>query len=157
MKGLVEALMEVAAEDGTTSASTGGGEGADSGLSVPTASSDVSERLQPLRLLHVGDTHSLMLNAGCTASDRTIEESGHEPNGYFWHGLTLWLMRCGALEASLAERFDFDPEGDTFVAYGTDRAALETLGLEIARLANDKAAMAELITAADVAGHDFDD
>jgi len=121
------------------------------------ASSSMSERLQPLRLLQNGEMYSLVLDAGCTASDRTIEESGHEPNGYFWLGVALWLMRCGALEASLSERLDFDPEGDTFVAHGTDRAALETLGLEIARLANDEAAMSELITAADAAGHDFDD
>ncbi|GLZ06599.1 hypothetical protein Acsp03_40650 [Actinomadura sp. NBRC 104412] len=98
---------------------------------------------------------SLPLAAGTTQVDELVEELGHEPNGYFWEGVARLLVSTEA--PGLDERFSFDPEGDTFCAYGTDRAALEELGALMAAAATDPARMRALITSAEADGFAFDD
>lgn len=110
--------------------------------------------MDPLQLIETTPgNYSLLLNAGDTSVEEVIEAAGHEGNGYFWAGVVAWLV---AADPSLTG-FGMDPEGGMFVAYGTDRSALERLGSRLAELANGPDAMAGLLEAADAAGHDFDD
>ncbi|MGW2092267.1 Imm51 family immunity protein [Promicromonospora sukumoe] len=98
---------------------------------------------------------SLLLHAGTTPVDALVEELGHEPNGYFWEGVARRLV---ATEAPLLEnRFNYDPEGDMFCAYGEDQAALEALGELMAGVAMDSSRMRSLVAAADADGFIFDD
>ncbi|MFD0598119.1 Imm51 family immunity protein [Catellatospora coxensis] len=58
---------------------------------------------------------------------------------------------------ALDGRFDYDPEGGMFCAYGTDRAALEELGARMAAVANDPDRIRALMSLADATGFEFDD
>lgn len=98
---------------------------------------------------------SLLLHAGTTMVDALVEELGHEPNGYFWEGVARRLVATEA--PSLESRFDYDPEGDMFCAYGQDQAALEALSELMDAVAMDGGSMRRLIAAADADGFDFDD
>lgn len=53
---------------------------------------------------------SLLLHAGTTPVDALVEELGHEPNGYFWEGVSRRLVATEA--PSLESRFRYDPEGE---------------------------------------------
>lgn len=98
---------------------------------------------------------SLLLYAGTTPVDALVEELGHEPNGYFWEGVARRLVATE--NPSLENRFSYDPEGDMFCAYGTDRGALEALGELMAGVATDSSRMRSLVAAADADGFEFDD
>ncbi len=98
---------------------------------------------------------SMLLYAGTTPVDALVEELGHEPNGYFWEGVARRLVAAEA--PSLENRFNYDPEGDMFCAYGEDRAALEALGELLDAVAKDSSRMRSLVAAAGADGFDFDD
>ncbi|GAA2230701.1 hypothetical protein GCM10010413_30290 [Promicromonospora sukumoe] len=98
---------------------------------------------------------SLLLHAGTTPVDALVEELGHEPNGYFWEGVARRLVATE--DPSLENRFNYDPEGDMFCAYGEDQAALEALGELMAGVAMDSSRMRSLVAAADADGFIFDD
>lgn len=110
--------------------------------------------MKPLKIIEHEGRYSLLLNAGDTKADDVIFEMEHEPNGYFWEGVALLLLQD---HPELEGRFDFDPEGGMFCAFGSDRPALEELGKLMAAIANDPAAAKALIEKAHAAGHDFDD
>ncbi|BCB78139.1 hypothetical protein GCM10022251_32480 [Phytohabitans flavus] len=112
--------------------------------------------MHPLKLIETTPgKYSLLLNAGSTEVDDVIAELGHEPNGYFWEGIAQLIVQDEA--PALAGRIEYDPEGGMFVAYGTDRAALEDLGERMSALASDEERMRELVTTAEEAGFEFDD
>ncbi len=112
--------------------------------------------MTPLKLIETDPgRYSLLLDAGDTSVDGLIEELGHEPNGYFWEGIAELLVEHEATE--LGGRFDYDPEGGMFCAYGTDRAALEELGALMAAVANDANRTRELMALAEATGFEFDD
>jgi hypothetical protein len=112
--------------------------------------------MQPLKLIETRPGHySLLLDAGTTAVDDLAEELGHEPNGYFWEGVTRWLLATEA--PHLNGRLGLDPEAGMFVAYGEDRPALEDLGTRLSAVATDPARLRDLVTQASAAGFDFDD
>ncbi|MCP2337743.1 Imm51 family immunity protein [Actinomadura rupiterrae] len=112
--------------------------------------------MDPLKLIESKPgSYSLLLYAGSTDVDELVQELGHEPNGYFWEGVAQFLVRTEA--PSLADRFDYDPEGDTFCAYGDDRPALEELALLMSETATTPSRMRSLITAAKAADFEFDD
>ncbi|GIF62055.1 hypothetical protein Ais01nite_00900 [Asanoa ishikariensis] len=108
--------------------------------------------MHPLELIEQpSGGYALILAAGTTPVDSVIEELGHEPNGYFWEGVARRLA------PDLDGRFEYDPEGDTFVALGTDRAALEDLANRMAAVATDADRMRTLVAEAEAAGFEFDD
>jgi hypothetical protein len=110
----------------------------------------------PLRLIETEpDRFSLLLDAGDTPVEEVVAELGHEANGYFWEGVAQLLVRTHAPE--LAGRFDYDPEGGMFCAYGEDREALEKLGSMMSEVATDAVRIRGLITEAEDAGFEFDD
>jgi hypothetical protein len=112
--------------------------------------------MHPLRLIEsTPGKYSLLLDAGTTRADDVIEELGHEPNGYFWEGVAQLLVSAEA--PALAGRFSYDPEGDMFCAYGSDRGALEELATRMAAVATDPDRMRQLVTAAEADGFEFDD
>ena len=112
--------------------------------------------MKPLRLIETRPGYySLLLNAGATASDDTIVTLGHEPNGYFWEGLAQLAVQTGA--PNLEGKFAYDPEADTFCAYGNDRDALTKLGSLVAELANDPGKLKALMAKAEELGFEFDD
>ncbi len=116
----------------------------------------MSESIAPLRLIETEPgSHSLLLDAGSTKVDQTVDELGHEANGYFWEGIAQLLVQLEAPE--LDGRFDYDPEGSMFVAYGEDRAALEKLGVLMAAVADDPARMTNLVQRAKEIDFEFDD
>lgn len=99
--------------------------------------------------------YSLILDAGTTDVDEVIEELGHEPNGYFWAGIAQLLVDTEA--ARLGGRFDLDPEGDMFLAHGSDRPALDELAKLIAAVATDAERVRQLVAVAAQRGFEFDD
>src|SRR4029453_13024864 len=98
---------------------------------------------------------SLLLDAGTTDVDEVIEELGHEPNGYFWEGIAQLLVDVEA--PRLQGRFDYDPEGGTFVAHGSDRPALEELATLMATVATNADTLRRLVALANERGFEFDD
>lgn len=96
-----------------------------------------------------------MLDAGTTDVDEVIEELGHEPNGYFWEGIAQLLVDTEA--PRLAGRFHYDPEGDMFVANGTDRPALDELATLMTAVATDADRLRRLVALAEERGFEFDD
>ncbi|MFD2765897.1 Imm51 family immunity protein [Micromonospora eburnea] len=112
--------------------------------------------MRPLRLVETTPgNYSLLLDAGTTTVDEVIEELGHEPNGYFWEGVAQLLVSTEAPD--LAARFDYDPEGGMFCAYGTDRPALEELAARMAAVATDADRVRQLVATAAANGFEFDD
>jgi Immunity protein 51 len=99
--------------------------------------------------------YSLLLNAGETMADETIESAGHEPNGYFWQGVARFLLEPDP--GNLLGKLDFDSEGGMFCAYGKDRSALEELGKRMAEVANSPERVEDLLRKADEQGFVFDD
>jgi hypothetical protein len=84
-----------------------------------------------------------------------IEELGHEPTGYFWQGIAELLV---ATEAPHLEGcFDYDPEGDMFVAHGSDRPTLDEPAILVTEVATDADRLRRLITLAENRGFEFDD
>jgi Immunity protein 51 len=98
---------------------------------------------------------SLMLAAGTTDVDDVIVELGHEPNGYFWEGIAELLVDTEA--PHLEGRFDYDPEGDAFVAHGSDRPALDELATLMTAVATDADRQRRLVALAKERGFEFDD
>ncbi|MEV6930820.1 Imm51 family immunity protein [Dactylosporangium sp. NPDC051485] len=112
--------------------------------------------MEPLKMLETQPgKHSLLLNAGSTAVDEVVEELGHEANGYFWEGVAQLLVATEAPD--LEGRFNYDPEGGMFVAYGADRPALERLGALMSQVANDADRVRRLVALANERGYEFDD
>ena len=89
--------------------------------------------------------HSLVFDAGDVDGD-VVEHSGHEPNGYFWEGIATLLIDS---HPNLADRFEFDPEGSMFCAFGPDRAALAELGKLMASVMADPDELRRMIDDAD--------
>ncbi|SEK33814.1 Imm51 family immunity protein [Nonomuraea pusilla] len=109
-----------------------------------------------MRLLETASgKFSLLLDAGTTQVDELIEESGHEPNGYFWEGVARFLVSTEA--PSLEARFQYDSEGGMFCAYGTDQEELRHLGELMSAVATDGDRVRALVAAAEAAGFEFDD
>ncbi|MGY0231503.1 Imm51 family immunity protein [Longispora urticae] len=99
--------------------------------------------------------YSLLLNAGTTDVDRLVEELGHEPNGYFWEGVARLLVDAEA--PGLKGRFDYDPEGGMFCAYGPDREALAELSALVGAAASDAEKIRQVIATAAANGIELDD
>ena len=98
---------------------------------------------------------SLMLDAGTTDVDEVIEELGHEPNGYFFEGIAQLLIDTEA--PHLERRLNYDPEGDMFVAHGSDRLALDELAILMTAVASDADRLRRLVALANERGFEFDD
>ncbi|MFC4052956.1 Imm51 family immunity protein [Actinomadura syzygii] len=112
--------------------------------------------MKPLKLFETTPGNfSLLLDAGTTQVDETVQELGHEPNGYFWEGVAQFLVSTEA--KTLDGRFSYDPEAGMFCAYGTDRDALQELGDLMSAIAADADRMRALVAAATAAGFEFDD
>jgi hypothetical protein len=111
--------------------------------------------MTPLTLLETSPgKFSLLLQAGATAVDDTVEELGHEPGGYFWEGVARFLV--STQDPTLEGRFRYDPEAGMFCAYGADRQALERLGGLMSTVAGDTGRMRQLIASARASGFEFD-
>lgn len=112
--------------------------------------------MKPMRVIETAPGRfSLILDAGSTDVDDVVEELGHEPNGYFWEGVAQLLVDTEA--PGLAGRFGYDPEGGTFVAYGSDRSALDELSTLMTAVASDAERMRRLVALAKERGFEFDD
>jgi hypothetical protein len=112
--------------------------------------------MEPMRVIETSPgTFSLMLHAGTTDVDAAIEDLGHEPNGYFWEGVAQLLVETEA--PGLAERFRYDPEGDMFVAYGSDTLALDELAVLMTAVGTDPDRLRQLVALAEKRGFEFDD
>lgn len=88
--------------------------------------------------LMLSDSHMVEL-------EDVFAERGYEGCGYGWNGVAEVLVRLRAPE--LHGRMGFDPEAGMFVAYGTDEAALRSLGTLLREAHSDRALLAELIDA----------
>ena len=78
----------------------------------------------PLRLIEADGSVSLMLTEFDPWAATFVGE-GQEGGGYGWHGVADALVRLKA--PKLKKKFQFDPEGSMFVAFGKDRDALVQL------------------------------
>jgi hypothetical protein len=112
--------------------------------------------VDPLKLIETKPgSYSLLLNAGSTIVDETVEEVGHEPNGYFWEGVAQFLV--GEQAPGLVGRFDYDSEAGMFCAFGSDRTALAELAAVLAPVVNDSGQVRDVVARATTAGFEFDD
>lgn len=112
--------------------------------------------MESIRVAEIGSgEYSLHLEAGTTDVDHVIHELGHEANGYFWEGIVEVLVTTEA--PALEGRFESDPEGGAFYAYGGDRSALEELAVRLRGVAGDEHRLRELVRLAEETGFEFDD
>ena len=93
---------------------------------------------------------SLTFYTGDLPADGAVIAAGHEPNGYFWEGLTQFAW------PDLAGRLDFDSEAGMFAAQGQG-ADLEALRSAIEPLITSREAVGDMIARATAAGFEFDD
>ncbi|MDO4259529.1 MAG: Imm51 family immunity protein [Actinomycetaceae bacterium] len=94
----------------------------------------------------------LAIEAGDPRTTSTVEELGHEPNGYFWDGVVRRLTELG----TISNEVDADPEGGEYIARGA-REDLEALAVVLTPYLDDDSTITEFIQAADADGFDFDD
>jgi len=112
--------------------------------------------VEPLRMVETSQgKFSLLLDAGTTDVDEVIESLGHEPNGYFWEGVAQLLVDTEA--PSLKQRFEYDSEGGMFVAYGSDRPALDELAALVAAVMADAGRLRQIVALAEERNFEFDD
>lgn len=93
---------------------------------------------------------SMTFGCGTLPVDAAITAAGHEPNGYFWEGVTEYVA------PELAAQIVLDCEGDAFYARG-DRALLDRLRGELAPYLVDSEKLTRLIADATATGFRFDD
>ena len=72
-----------------------------------------------------------------------FEEVGQYGNGYGWEAVTRQAMRAHAPE--LDGLFDYDPEAGTFVAFGSNHAALQRLAELLSKAFADRELLLELL------------
>ncbi|GAA2611512.1 hypothetical protein GCM10010399_47970 [Dactylosporangium fulvum] len=99
--------------------------------------------------------HRLYLVAGTTGVDDVIVELGHEPNGVFWEGIAELLIMSEARH--LDGQFRFDSEAGAFLAYSSDRAALDDLAIRLQAVAVSGDRIRQLAELAQSRGFEFDD
>ena len=75
----------------------------------------------------------------------TFAAFGYYGNGPGWEGAAQSAVRAFAPE--IAGRFEYDSEGDAFVAIGGDLAALRRLGMLLRRALLDRDFLAQLLRA----------
>lgn len=97
----------------------------------------------------------LCLVAGTTEVDDVIVELGHEPNGEFWDGIVELLVVTDVPE--YRGRYDPDPEGGAFYAYGEEREVLDGLAERLRAVATDEVRVRQLVRLAGERGFTFYD
>ena len=111
--------------------------------------------MDPINVTEVAPgEHRLYLTAG-TDVDDVIAELGHEPNGVFWEGIVELLIMTEA--PALDRRCSFDSEAGAFLAYSSDRAALDDLAIRLRAVAVDDDRVRQLVELAKSRGFEFDD
>jgi len=75
--------------------------------------------------------------------------------GYFWEGVAQLLVDTEA--PSLKQRFEYDSEGGMFVAYGSDRPALDELAALVAAVMADAGRLRQIVALAEERNFEFDD
>lgn len=83
-------------------------------------------------------------------ADGAVGEAWHEPNGYFWEGVAIFL------DPDLVQKLDLDSEGSMFSAGGS-REDLEQLQMLMEPLLSDPDTVRRLIERAESKGFEFDD
>jgi hypothetical protein len=112
--------------------------------------------MDPINVTEVAPgEHRLYLVAGTTDVDDVISELGHEPNGVFWEGIVELLVMIEA--PALDGRFSTDSEADAFLAYSSDRTALDDLAVRLRAVAVDGKLVRQLVEVAKTRGFEFDD
>jgi len=111
--------------------------------------------IDPLRLMDGEDHATLRLPSGHLPADKEISSLGHDPNGYFWEGVAVFLLQRDVPELTTA--FRFDSEAQEFVASSADRIALLRLAALMAPYARNPDLVRRLIDDAETVGFEFDD
>jgi hypothetical protein len=68
---------------------------------------------------------------------------GYHGNGYGWEGVAQTAVAAHAPE--LEERLEFGPEAGMFVAYGSDQATMERLGVLLHKAFHNREFLNELL------------
>jgi len=103
-----------------------------------------------------GESHAtLSLSSGGLPADKEIVSLGHEPNGYFWEGVAVFLLQRDVPE--LIGSFRFDSDVNEFVVHSVDRVALERLGALMAPYVRNPDLIRLLVNDAEIVGFEFDD
>ncbi len=104
----------------------------------------MSDEFAPLTLIETSPGNFSLLLSEFNPWAETFEEMGYsEAGGYAWHGVADALVRWKA--PKLKKKFDYDPEGSMFAAYGNDRDALQQLAKLILEAMADPAILKEAI------------
>lgn len=99
--------------------------------------------------------YRLYLVGGTTDVDDVIADLDHEPNGAFWEGIAELLVMTEA--PALNGRFFADSEAGAFLAYSSDRTALDDLAARLTAVAADGSRIRQLLDLAAARGFQFDD
>ena len=93
---------------------------------------------------HEPGNYCLMLSDNhMIACEEIFTAGGREPNGYGWADVALQAIRTQAPE--IESKMGMDPEAGTFVAYGSDLAALQRLGALLHAAFHDPAILGPLV------------
>lgn len=90
----------------------------------------------------IGGDFSITLSAD--QGGDAFAAQGHDGGGYAWQALVEDVLRDR--DPELLGRVRFDPEADTFCAYGPDQEALRGVAVLIRALLADRAALDAAIT-----------
>jgi hypothetical protein len=103
--------------------------------------------IEPLRLFeydHDPGNYCLMLSDDHMVGVMEVfDEVGHYGNGYNWEAVARQALRAHAPE--YVGMLDYDPEAGTFVAYGTNREALQRLGELLAKAYHEREFLEQLL------------
>lgn len=108
--------------------------------------------LTPFKLIETTPGKFSLLLSKFAPASAVFEAAGSSGGGYSWEAVARHVLATDAQE--LEGRLGLDPEASMFCAYGTDRAALEALGVRLARLFHDPADLARCIAAIGPDGFD---
>ena len=102
------------------------------------------------RIFEIDDLILLNFYCGELPADPSIAAAGHEPNGYFWEGVTELVA------PEIMGRVELDSEAGMFSASGS-AADLEKLQAVLEPIISSPDMVAEVIVRAHTEGFEFDD
>ena len=101
-------------------------------------------------VLGIGAKHSLTFYCGELPADAAVFAAQHEPNGYFWEAVAIFVA------PEIAGRLELESEDGMFSASGS-KEDCDALQARIEPLLSSADSIGEVIASADETGFQFDE